>query len=130
MRDIDHALDILQPLREMGVHVAIDDFGTGYASLVYLKRLPVDALKIDRGFVQGIPDSAADVAIVQAIVGLAAAFEIEIIAEGVETLAQEAALMAAGVHRMQGWRYGKAMPNTALRTVLETQVGALVSQPD
>lgn len=119
MRDIDHALDILRPLREMGVQVAIDDFGTGYASLVYLKRLPVDALKIDRSFVEGMPDSAADLAIVRAVVGLAAAFEIEVIAEGVETQAQAASLAAAGVHRLQGWLYGKAMPNAALCQVLK-----------
>ena len=122
MRDIDHALDILRPLREMGVQVAIDDFGTGYASLVYLKRLPVDALKIDRSFVEGMPDSAADLAIVRAVVGLAAAFEIEVIAEGVETQAQAASLAAAGVHRLQGWLYGKAMPNAALCQVLKARV--------
>jgi len=123
MRDVDHALEILRPLRDMGVQVAIDDFGTGYASLVYLKCLPVDALKIDRGFVQGMPDSAADLAIVRAIVGLAAAFEIEVIAEGVETHAQVDSLMATGVHRMQGWLYGKAMPNAALCHLLDTQAG-------
>ena len=120
MRDIDRALDTLGLLREMGVQVAIDDFGTGYASLVYLKRLPVDALKIDASFVKGLPDSAADLAIVRAVVGLAAAFDIEVVAEGVETRAQEAALIAVGVHRMQGWLYGKAMPSAELRHVLET----------
>lgn len=123
MRDIEHALGILRPLREMGVQVAIDDFGTGYASLVYLKSLPVDALKIDGSFVKGMPDSAADLAIVQAVVGLAAAFDIEVIAEGVENRAQEASLTAAGVHRMQGWLYGKAMTNTDLCRVLEAPSG-------
>lgn len=118
MRDVDHALDILRPLREMGVRVAIDDFGIGYASLVYLKCLPVDALKIDSSFVRGMPDCAADLAIVQAIVGLAAAFGIEVIAEGVETHAQETSLTDAGVHRMQGWLYGRAMSNAALCDVL------------
>lgn len=122
MRDVDRALEILRPLRAMGVQVAIDDFGTGYASLVYLKCLPVDALKIDRSFVQGLPDSAADLAIVRAVVGLAAAFEIEIIAEGVETRAQAASLAAAGVHRLQGWLYGKAMPSADLCHVLEAPV--------
>jgi len=123
MRDVDHALDILRPLREIGVQVAIDDFGTGYASLVYLKCLPVDVLKIDRSFVQGMPDSAADLAIVRAVVGLAAAFDIEVIAEGVETRAQEAALTAVGVHRMQGWLYGKAMPSADLCRVLDMPAG-------
>lgn len=124
MRDIDHALDILGPLRAMGVQVAIDDFGTGYASLVYLKSLPVDALKIDGSFVKGMPDSAADLAIVQAVVGLAAAFDIEVIAEGVETRAQQASLTAVGVHLMQGWLYGKSMPTADLCRVLATPLGS------
>jgi EAL domain-containing protein (putative c-di-GMP-specific phosphodiesterase class I) len=118
MRDIDHALEILRHVRELGVRVAIDDFGTGYASLVYLKRLPIDVLKIDRTFVQGMPDDAADMAIVQAIVALADAFDIHVVAEGVESIAQRDALLAKGVHRMQGWFYGKAMPEDALRRVL------------
>ncbi|MDR7193591.1 putative bifunctional diguanylate cyclase/phosphodiesterase [Luteimonas terrae] len=130
MRDIDHALEILRPLRALGVQVAIDDFGTGYASLVYLKRLPVDALKIDREFVQGMPDSAADLAIVRAVIGLAEAFAIEVIAEGVETPAQAEALNAAGVHRMQGWLYGKAMPNIELCRMLGVKLGPTDTSPD
>lgn len=114
MRDIDHALEILRHLAELGVQVAIDDFGTGYASLVYLKRLPINVLKIDRIFVQGVPGSAADIAIVQAIVALARAFDIDVIAEGVELDIQQDALAAIGVRRMQGWLYGKAMDNPAL----------------
>ncbi|MGH8028870.1 MAG: putative bifunctional diguanylate cyclase/phosphodiesterase, partial [Arenimonas sp.] len=106
MRDIDHALDILRHLRKLGVQLAIDDFGTGYASLVYLKRLPIDVLKIDRSFVQGMPDVQADLAIIQAIVSLAAAFRIDVVAEGVELPTQQDALLAIGVHRMQGWLYG------------------------
>ncbi|WP_187470988.1 putative bifunctional diguanylate cyclase/phosphodiesterase [Luteimonas viscosa] len=118
MRDVDRALELLRPLRETGVQVAIDDFGTGYASLVYLKCLPVDALKIDGSFVQGMLENKGDRAIVQAIVNLAAAFGIEVIAEGVETPEQQAALLAAGVHRMQGWLYGRALPNPALCGVI------------
>ncbi|WP_158238392.1 MULTISPECIES: putative bifunctional diguanylate cyclase/phosphodiesterase [Luteimonas] len=122
MRDVDRALDLLRPLREMGVQVAIDDFGTGYASLVYLKRLPIDALKIDGSFVQGMPHDAGDRAIVQAVVGLAAAFGIEVVAEGVETREQQDALVAIGVHRMQGWLYGKAVSQAALCDVLVSSV--------
>lgn len=118
MRDIDHALEILRHFSELGVQVAIDDFGTGYASLVYLKRLPIDVLKIDRSFVQGMPGDAADMAIVQAIVALADAFDIDVVAEGVELRAQQDALMAMGVQRMQGWRYGKAMRNADLCRLL------------
>ena len=114
MRDIDHALDVLQPLKQMGVKVAIDDFGTGYASLVYLKRLPVDVLKIDRSFVEGMPGNNADTAIVKAVVGLAGSLGIDVIAEGVERDVQQRALQAIGVRRMQGWLYGKAMPQADL----------------
>jgi EAL domain-containing protein (putative c-di-GMP-specific phosphodiesterase class I)/GGDEF domain-containing protein len=124
MRDIDHALEILRHLRELGVQLAIDDFGTGYASLVYLKRLPIDVLKIDRSFVQGMPDIAADLAIIQAIVALATAFRIDVVAEGVELPKQQDALLELGVHRMQGWMYGKAMANQTLCEFLGTRFGA------
>lgn len=118
MRDIDHALDVLQQLKQVGVSVAIDDFGTGYASLVYLKRLPVDVLKIDRSFVEGMPGAMADTAIVRAVVGLAASLGMDVIAEGVEHLVQEEALQALGVRRMQGWLYGKAMDQASLCELL------------
>ncbi|HEY5613033.1 MAG TPA: sensor domain-containing phosphodiesterase [Lysobacter sp.] len=114
MRDIDHALDVLKKLRASGVQVAIDDFGTGYASLVYLKRLPVDVLKIDRSFVEGIPGSVADAAIVAAVFGLAESLGIDVVAEGVERIEQQHALQAIGVRRMQGWLYAKAMDQASV----------------
>ena len=117
MRDLPRALDVLVKLKAAGVSVAIDDFGTGYASLVYLKSLPVDTLKIDRSFVEGIPGSAVDTAIVQAVVGLAAALGIDVIAEGVEHLRQQQALEAIGVRRMQGWLYARAMEHAAIRNI-------------
>ncbi|WP_394000148.1 putative bifunctional diguanylate cyclase/phosphodiesterase [Luteimonas sp. WGS1318] len=121
MRDVDVAHETLCAVRALGVHVAIDDFGIGYASLVYLKRLPIDALKIDRSFVQGLPRDAGDTAIIQAIVSLAAAFGIDVVAEGVETEAQQDALLAAGVHRMQGWLYSRALSHAALCTALRSR---------
>jgi EAL domain-containing protein (putative c-di-GMP-specific phosphodiesterase class I) len=114
MRDIDRALDLLQQLKASGVQVAIDDFGTGYASLVYLKRLPVDVLKIDRSFVEGIPGNAADTAIVAAVFGLAESLGIEVVAEGVERIEQQHALQAIGVRRMQGWLYARAMDQSSV----------------
>ncbi len=114
MRDVDHALSLLQQLKAIGVQLAIDDFGTGYASLVYLKRLPVDVLKIDRSFVEGVPHVVVDAAIVRAVVGLAGSLGIDVIAEGVESLAQQQALQTIGVRRMQGWLYGKAMDNASV----------------
>lgn len=119
MRDIDHALDVLQQLKQVGVSVAIDDFGTGYASLVYLKRLPVDVLKIDRSFVEGMPGAVADTAIVRAVVGLATSLGMDVIAEGVERHGQQEALQALGVRRMQGSLYGKAMDQASLCRLLE-----------
>ena len=110
MHDVERAKDLLDQIKAMGVGVAIDDFGTGYASLTYLKALPIDVLKIDRSFVQGLPGGVVDMAIVQAVVGLAGSLGIEVIAEGVELEEQQDALLAMGVCRMQGWRYGKAMP--------------------
>lgn len=109
MRDIDRALPVLQQLRATGVQIAIDDFGTGYASLVYLKRLPVDLLKIDRSFVEGIPGDVADAAIVSAVFGLARSLGIEVVAEGVERIEQQHGLQAIGIWRMQGWLYAKAL---------------------
>lgn len=118
MRDVERALSVLQQLKAIGVLVAIDDFGTGYASLVYLKRLPVDVLKIDRSFVEGLPGAVADMAIVRAVVGLAESFGIDVIAEGVEQLIQQKALQAIGVRRMQGWLYGKAMDQASVCQLL------------
>ncbi|MEO6227848.1 MAG: GGDEF and EAL domain-containing protein [Thermomonas sp.] len=115
MRDLDRALLVLVKLKAAGVSVAIDDFGTGYASLVYLKRLPIDVLKIDRSFVEGIPGSPVDTAIVHAVVGLATALGIDVIAEGVETLVQQQALQALGLRRMQGWLYARAMEQGWIR---------------
>ena len=118
MRDIDHALEVLQQLKRSGVLVAIDDFGTGYASLTYLKRLPVDVLKIDRSFVEGMPGNAADTAIVSAVFGLAESLGIDVIAEGVERIEQQHALQAIGVRRMQGWLYARAMEHSRACEVL------------
>lgn len=121
MRDIEHAKQLLQQIKGMGVGVAIDDFGTGYASLTYLKELPIDALKIDRSFVQCLPDGVVDSAIVQAVVGLARSLSIDVIAEGVELAEQQDALLAMGVRRMQGWRYGKAMPQADWCALLQIE---------
>ena len=83
-----------------------------------LKRLPVDALKIDRSFVEGIPDALTDAAIIRAVVGLAGSLRMDVIAEGVETLAQQDSLMALGVSRMQGWLYSKAVSQPNLCALL------------
>ncbi|MBN8263986.1 MAG: sensor domain-containing phosphodiesterase [Xanthomonadales bacterium] len=118
MRNLDHALGVLQQLKAIGVQVALDDFGTGYGSLVYLKRLPVDVIKIDRSFVDGLPGTPADIAIVQAVSGLAASLGLEVVAEGVERADQQGALQAIGVQRMQGWLFAKAIDQASLCALL------------
>jgi hypothetical protein len=97
--------------RALGVRFALDDFGTGYSSLTYLKRLPADILKIDRSFVSDMFDNPNDLAIVEGVVGLAAAFQREVIAEGVETVVHGQLLLSLGCELAQG--YGIAWPMPA-----------------
>ncbi|MES2107081.1 MAG: EAL domain-containing protein [Pseudomonadota bacterium] len=109
IRDADEALRVLESLARLGVNMAIDDFGTGYSSLSYLKRFPISKLKIDRSFVQHLPDDESDVAIVTAIVSLAHALKLKVIAEGVETEEQRAFLQTLGCNELQGFLYSPAL---------------------
>jgi len=104
------AAAVLAELAGLGVHLAIDDFGTGYSSLNYLKRFPVSVLKIDRSFVDGLPEDAEDSVIVATIVGLARSLGLEVTAEGVETPEQAAELLNHGCRRAQGYLYSKPQP--------------------
>jgi len=101
---------ILSELRGLGIQVALDDFGTGYSSLNYLKRLPLDRLKIDRSFVAGIPEESADVAIAETILNLAHNLGLQVIAEGVETEAQSTWLRSRGCTGFQGFLFGRPVP--------------------
>lgn len=105
------ALDTLHALKALGVCLAVDDFGTGYSSLAYLKRFPVDMLKIDKTMVDGLPSDPNARIIIEAVVGLAHAMRLEVVVEGVEAAEQAGELMAMGCHRAQGWLYAKAEPN-------------------
>lgn len=105
------ATRVLSHLRNMGIHIAIDDFGTGYSSLNYLKQLPIDKLKIDRSFIQHLPGSHKDRAIVQTVIALGRALGLEVIAEGVETQEQKNLLLSLGCFSAQGYLYSRPLPS-------------------
>jgi diguanylate cyclase (GGDEF)-like protein len=110
MSDADASMTVLQELSEMGVDLSIDDFGTGYSSLMYLKRLPANELKIDRGFVRDLEHDSDDAAIVSAIVALGQALGLRIVAEGVETGMQQDFLTKLGCDSLQGYLLGHPLP--------------------
>ena len=110
MEDLDRTLQTLRSLKELGVGLAIDDFGTGYSSLAYLKRFPVDVLKVDQSFVRGLGRNEEDSALVGAVVAMAKALGLKTIAEGVETEYQVDELVEIGCDIAQGWYYGPAQP--------------------
>jgi len=118
MENDEMTLEILRSLRSLGVRFMVDDFGTGYSSLVYLKRYPIDALKIDREFVDGLGDDLEDEAIVTAIIRLADALGHEVIAEGVETEAQQEWLVQSGCMYAQGFLFSKAISADAIDALL------------
>jgi EAL domain-containing protein (putative c-di-GMP-specific phosphodiesterase class I) len=105
--NVDTAETAMVRLKALGVRLALDDFGTGYSSLLYLRRFPFDKLKIDRSFVRSIEKAADAAAIVHAIVSLGRGLGMKVTAEGVETADQQLFLRAAGVHSMQGYRFGR-----------------------
>jgi diguanylate cyclase len=110
MHDVDASMRTLQQLSDMGVRISIDDFGSGYSSLLYLKRLPASELKIDRGFVHDLAHDSEDAAIVSAIIALGRTLNLMIVAEGVETLAQQEFLTRLGCNSLQGFLLGRPMP--------------------
>jgi diguanylate cyclase (GGDEF)-like protein/PAS domain S-box-containing protein len=109
MQRPEEVVAMLHKLKQRGITVAIDDFGTGYSSLAYLKRLPVDALKLDRSFVTGLPEDRDDVSIARAVISMAHSLGLEVIAEGVETEAQRAFLAHWQCDQLQGYLLSKAL---------------------
>jgi diguanylate cyclase (GGDEF)-like protein len=121
MRDPADAQLMLQRLKDVRVKIALDDFGTGYSSLAYLKRFPVDELKIDKSFVSGVTQSTADAAITDTVIRLAHNLGMQVLAEGVEHEAQRAFLEVHGCDRMQGYLTGRPMDVTTFRARLEEE---------
>jgi EAL domain-containing protein (putative c-di-GMP-specific phosphodiesterase class I) len=119
MQDAAAATTTLQQLKVLGIQLAIDDFGTGYSSLAYLKRFPVDTLKIDRSFVDGLGSDGQDTAIVQSVVALAKTLQLDVTGEGVETPTQAAHLRALGCDRAQGYLFARPLPAGAMLAVLD-----------
>jgi EAL domain-containing protein (putative c-di-GMP-specific phosphodiesterase class I) len=120
LEDAEGAVTALSALRELGVRLAVDDFGTGYSSLSYLKRLPVDAVKIDRSFVDGLAVDGDDSAIVAAVAGMARALRLTTIAEGVENLDQLRALRRLGCDLAQGYFFTTPQPPAHISRLLES----------
>lgn len=118
IHDLDRVLITLRDLKNLGVQVAIDDFGTGRSSLGQLKSLPVDTLKIDKGFVLNLGTSPDDLAIVRSIIGLAGSFGLDVVAEGVETDLAAQMLLALGCRRAQGFLFSTPVPPATLRRML------------
>ncbi len=115
----------LNALKALGVRLAIDDFGTGYSSLAYLKRFPVDKLKVDQSFVRDIPDNRTGMEITAAVVGLGRALNLEVLAEGVETEIQLAHLRLLGCDTAQGYLFARPMPASELVDLLSGSVASL-----
>ncbi|MFZ6686558.1 putative bifunctional diguanylate cyclase/phosphodiesterase [Undibacterium sp. SXout11W] len=118
MQNVESVIFIMRQVVALGVSLALDDFGTGYSSLSYLKRFPISSLKIDRSFVQGIPDDANDCAIAGAIIMMAHQLKLNVVAEGVETQAQLDFLQNAGCNEIQGYLFSRPVEATEIPNLL------------
>ena len=118
--NLEETVAIMKTLKTHGLRFSLDDFGTGYSSLAYLKRLPLDQLKIDRSFVRDIMVNATNGALAQAIISLARALGLVVIAEGVETDEQRALLSRLGCDCYQGFLFSKAVPAADFEALLST----------
>jgi EAL domain-containing protein (putative c-di-GMP-specific phosphodiesterase class I) len=128
MHNIDRAVKVLTAIKELGVRLAIDDFGTGYSSLAQLKRFPIDTLKVDRSFIREIPGNAEDKAITKAIIAMGKSLSLTIVAEGVETEAQEAFLQEHACDEMQGYYFSKPVAPHEFAELLRRHVSAVRGQ--
>ncbi|WP_353631765.1 EAL domain-containing protein [Pseudomonas canadensis] len=128
MQNVDETVDILNRIKAMGVRLALDDFGTGYSSLSYLRRFPIDVLKIDQSFVHGLKVSSQDEQLISAIIGMGKSLDLNIIAEGVETVEQLKFLQTQLCEEGQGYLFSKAVPSKDFARLL--QAGSATLMPD
>ncbi|MBC5783138.1 EAL domain-containing protein [Ramlibacter sp. USB13] len=128
--NLDATIAKMRNLKDMGVRLSVDDFGIGYSSLSYLKRLPIDELKIDRGFIKDILTDGNDAAIAGTIIGLCRNLGLEVIAEGVETEEQRAFLARQGCHRYQGYLFCRPLPLEQLEAFIEAAGAAPSLTPE
>lgn len=119
MTNPEEAIKALQKISDLGIELAVDDFGTGYSSLAYLKRLPIDKLKIDQAFVRNLPEDEEDAGIAKAVIALAKSLNLRVIAEGVETRAQRDFIVENGCENIQGYFYSKPVPANELLNILK-----------
>jgi diguanylate cyclase (GGDEF)-like protein/PAS domain S-box-containing protein len=124
MHDPERAVKLLSRLKDMGIYLSIDDFGTGYSSLGYLKRFPLDSVKIDRSFIRDIPGDADDAAITRAIIAMAHSLRLKVIAEGVETEEQLRFLRDLGCDEMQGYYFSKPLAEDEFLRLLQNSVAS------
>ena len=127
MHDVENAIVMLRELKQLGVALALDDFGTGYSSLAYLKRFPIDALKIDRSFVRDIDTESDDAAIAHAVIAMAHSLGLRVIAEGVENAAQLNLLREYGCDDFQGFLFSRPVPAEEFALLLQN--GRLLPPP-
>ena len=120
--DADAVIEKMMRLKALGVCFSLDDFGTGYSSLAYLKRLPLDPLKIDQSFVRNLLHDPNDTAIVRTVISLGQSMGLEVIAEGVETQAQCDALLANGCRQFQGYLFGRPLPVAAFEALIRNHL--------
>jgi EAL domain-containing protein (putative c-di-GMP-specific phosphodiesterase class I) len=125
--DTEGLTDVLAALKEIGVRVVLDDFGTGYSSLAYLTRLPLDALKVDRSFIDGLGTEKRDTAVTEAIVAISHALSLEVVGEGAETERQVAELSRIGCDYVQGFYFSPPLPAAEITQMLETGPAWLVT---